>query len=130
MRDTDDAPCNRCKGKGRSCGESRLPKDDTNRRIRKRTSTGCQTEEPGQSSEVSRVPNSAVQDQTQLGHSAATAAATFGDFPQLGETGGFMNLAVWDDGREDWNTPTAIESRANFIFPWNYDFESNVKIQR
>jgi hypothetical protein len=96
VRDSDDGPCNRCRSKGKNCGDSRLPRDDTNHRIPKRISVGCQTEP--ESEDLLRSANSARQ-----AHSSAPAATMVPDFSawgNSGELGDFLDTSVFgmDDG--------------------------------
>ena len=101
MRDSDDVACNRCKSKGKECGNSRLPGDDINHRIPKRVSVACQTEP--ESSELLRSANSAVQHEVRRGLSSppsATMAPEFTAWRDMRELGDFSHgLFGMDDGR-------------------------------
>ena len=108
------------------CGDSCLPKDDTNHRIPRRISIGCQTEP--QSSEFIRSPNG-VQDQDRIVLSSALAVPLSVDLSQW-DHGELFNHSFPSDDRWLGNYLAEMESDANFVLAEDLlDFGSNVKSQ-
>lgn len=108
------------------CGDSCLPKDDTNHRIPRRISIGCQTEP--QSSEFIRSPNG-VQDQDRLVLSSSLAVPLSVDLSQW-DHGELFNHSFPSDDRWLGNYLAEMESDANFVLAEDLlDLGSNVKSQ-
>jgi hypothetical protein len=125
VRDSDDGPCNRCRTKGRSCGASTLPKDDTTRRIPKRASIGCQTEP--QSADRLQASNSDMQCQTQLDQSAAPATGHFGDIPQLEGMGSLLNRGLSEGDVVYLESLDFPHFEAASMLFWDFEFGRTVK---